>query len=205
MGRKSWRGRGEVSGRRRSRVSGSARDCLRGAAVLAPPGPGSLGGSGRGPACSSSREGGRLQGGAGLARPPGDAVAAALRPGSAGCCGSRTPEAQAVSELRAGAGRVFAGPRSSGAAPEGTRATRAPAALRSAQPTGRSWDSGAAAAVPGLEVRSCLRHCAQYRRRSGQLNLYRALVRVGGEPLGAPHSCPFPAVFDLSVLFTTIP
>lgn len=169
----------EVSGRGWSRVSGSARDCLRGAAVLGPPGPGSLGGSGRGPACSSSREGGRLQGGAGLARPPGDAAAAALRPCSAGCCGSGTPEAQAVSELRAGAGTVCAGPRSPGAAPEGTRA---PAALRSAQPTRRSWDPGAVAAVPGLEVRSCLRHCAQYRRRAGQLvaKLYGALVIVGG-------------------------
>lgn len=69
-------------------------------------GPGWLGGSGRRPACSSSREGGRLQGGAGLVRPPGDAASAALPPGSAGCCGSGTPEAEAVSELGAGAGRV---------------------------------------------------------------------------------------------------
>lgn len=49
------------------------------------------------------------------------------------------------------------------------------------QPTRRSWDPGAAAAVPGLEVRSCLRHCAQYRRCAGQLvaKLYGALVIVG--------------------------
>lgn len=117
VGTGCWYGRREVSGRRWGRVSGIARDCPRGAAVLGPPGPGSLGGSGRRPACSSSREGGRLQGGAGLARPPGDAAAAALRPGSAGSCRSGTLEAEAVSELRAGARRVCAGPRS----PDGVR------------------------------------------------------------------------------------
>lgn len=68
-------------------------------------------------------------------------------------------------------------------------------------------DPGAAAAVPGLEVRSCLLPCAQYRRRVGQLvaKLYRALVTAAGEPHGAPLSRPFPAVFDPSVLFKTIP
>lgn len=59
---------------------------------------------------------------------------------------------------------------------------------------------------PGLEVRSCLLRCAQYRRRVGQLvaSLYRALVTAAGEPHGTPHSRPVPAVFDLSVLFKTI-
>lgn len=91
MGKGCWGGLGaqmEQGSRERSGLP----------AVLGPPGPGSLGGSGRRPACSSSREGGRLQGGAGLARPPGDAAAAALRPGSAGCCGSGTPEAEALGQ-----------------------------------------------------------------------------------------------------------
>lgn len=194
----------EVSGRGWSRVSGSVRDCLRGAAVLCPPGPGSLGGSGRGPACSSSREGGRLQGGAGLARPPGDAAAAALRPCSAGCCGSGTPEAQAVSELRAGAGTVCAGPRSPGAAREGTRA---PAALRSAPAYASVVGSGRRGRSPGAGgalLPPTLRPVPQMRRTVGGETV-RGSSDSWGEPLRGPHSRPFPAVFDLSVLFTTIP
>lgn len=43
------------------------------------------------PAPPPGRAGGRLQGGAGLARPPGDAALAALRPGSAGLQRERDP------------------------------------------------------------------------------------------------------------------
>lgn len=134
IGKASWRGTQE-RGERREGGCREGKRCWRGCrwrewqgaprlACEGPQswvrlGPGSLGGSGRRPACSSSREGGRLQDGAGLARPPGDSGG---RGSPAPVCGlqrSGTRETEAVSELGAGAGRVCAGRRSPGAAPDG--------------------------------------------------------------------------------------
>lgn len=167
------------SRRRWGRVSGSAQDCPRGAAVLGPPGPGSLGGSGRRPACSSSPEGGRLQGGAGLARPPGDAAAAALRPGSAGSCGSGTPEAEAVSELGAGAGRVCAGPRSPDTARELDKLELLQLCAVLSLSVGRGiWAPRLQSRAGGALLPPTLRPVPQTRRT------------VGGEPVqGSSDSC----------------